>query len=532
MEKRLLLAIVLSVLVLFLYNLYFYKVAEKSQKLDRKSVSPVVITPKILPEIPLVEREKSPLKIKPEELILKTNLMTIKLNQKGEISSWKLFKFKEKNGELVELVHPSKNYPLKVLLGEKEFTISDFSTLNGGEKEFVYTNRDIPGLKIKKQFSCLPDLYALDVKITVVNNSETTFKNQDLVLQWETPGNPRLGTASHSVILSQICFIDGKLKKIAHKASGLLDGVLSAIGLIPPVQPEDSVRIEEGNIGWIAHESKYFLNILLSNELVKKAIFTKKIAGEQIMSLVIPRIDILPAQTHSFKFQVYGGPKDMDILKSLTFGAERLTGIGVLAGVVRWILIKLYGLTHNYGLSIIFLTVIIKIILHPLTRKNFLVMKDMQKKMKALQPELEKLKEKHKHDKETLNREMMELYKRYKVNPLGGCLPLLLQMPIFFALFTALQKCIELRGANFLIWHDLSSSDPLFILPILMGATMFIQQKMTPSPDPNQAKIGTLMTIFFTFIFLSFPAGLVLYWLIQNILTIIEQYLIKKGIEK
>lgn len=539
MEKRLLLAIVLSVLILLLYNLYFYKEVGQRQQLDKKLPKkeeilsvPTPPLPKSAKETLVLEKEKPELKIKPEALSIRTNQMQIKLNPRGEISSWKLFKFKEKNGELVELVHPSENYPLKVLLSDKEFSLTDFSTLNGGEKEFVFTHMDMPEVKMIKQFSFHPDSYALDIQLRVVNNSASPLKDKDLVLQWESPANPRHGTSAHSLILNQTCFINGKMKKIAHKTSGFLDSTLASIGLIPPIEPENSVRIEEGKINWIAHESQYFLNILLSNEFVEKAIFTKKIDGQQIMSLVIPKIDVLPGQTLSFKFKVYGGPKDIDVLKSLTFGAEHLTGIGMLAGVVHWILKKLYGLTHNYGISIILLTIIVKILLHPLTRKNFIMMKDMQKKMKMIQPELDKLKQKHKDDKESLNREMMELYKRYKVNPLGGCLPLVLQMPVFFALFTTLQKSIELRGASFLIWRDLSSSDSLFILPILMGATMFIQQKMTPTPDPNQAKIGQLMPIFFTFIFLTFPVGLVLYWLIQNILTICEQYLINKGIEK
>lgn len=541
MEKRLLLAIVLSVLVLFLYNLYFYKTAEKRQKLYKRAVkkeeispltTPSLSVPEVIKETTVVERKRPTLKIKEADLILKTNLMQVKLTPTGEISSFKLFKFKEKNGELVELITSPTNYPLKVLIGNNELIATDFKILNGRTKEFVYTNIGMPEIKVIKQLSSYPDSYVIDVKIKVINNSQTHLKLQDLALEWDSPPNPHLGIAAHSIILGQVCFRDGTMKKIEHKAKGFLDGVLTAVGLIPPAPPEDSVRIEEGKISWIAHESRYFLNILLSDEFVRKAIFTKKIDGQQIMSLVIPQINLLPGQMDTFNFKIYGGPKDIEILKSLAFGAERLTGIGILAGVVRWILKKLYGITHNYGVSIILLTFIIKILLHPLTKKNFIMMKEMQEKMKALQPELDKLKQKHKEDKETLNREMMELYKRYKVNPLGGCLPLILQMPVFFALFNALNKCIELRGASFLIWPDLSDKDPLFILPILMGITMFLQQKMTKVADPQQAKIGYLMSIFFTFIFLSFPAGLVLYWLTQNILTIGEQYLINKGIEK
>ena len=204
------------------------------------------------------------------------------------------------------------------------------------------------------------------------------------------------------------------------------------------------------------------------------------------------------------------------------------SGWNSLALIVLWLLHLLYKITHNYGVSIIILTLIVKVVLHPVTKKNFKTMNSMQK----LQPHLAEIREKHKHDAETLNKEMMELYKRHKVNPMGGCLPLLLQMPVFIALFTTLQNAIELRGATFLIWSDLATKDPYYILPVLMGLTMIIQQKMMPSPDPNQAKIGMFMSIIFVFMFMNFPSGLVLYWLTQNILTIIEQILIKRGIEK
>ncbi len=533
MEKRLVLAIVLSALVLFLYNLFYYKEVEKGQ-IKQEQILPAPPS-KIVKETPVEdsveERDLPTLKIKEEKLILKTNVMKVRLNPAGEIDSWQLFKFKEKGKEFVELINsPAK--PLTVLLNNKEFMATDFSVLDGGIKEFVYTNPTMPEISVIKQFSFYPDSYAVDVNIKVINSSSLPLKAQDLTLQWNSPPNPRYGTTAHSTILAQLCFINGKMDKITHKAPGIMDGILSGLGLMPPVQPEDSVRVKEGKINWIAQESQYFLNILIPDEFVEKAIFIQRIDGQRIMSLAIPKINLLPYQTKSFNFKVYGGPKDMEILKSLTFGADRLTGIDPLAGVIHFILKKLYEMTHNYGLAIILLTIIIKILLHPLTKKNFKVMKDMQKKMKILQPELEKLKEKHKDDKETLNREMMELYKRAKVNPLGGCLPILLQMPVFFALFTTLNKSIELRGASFLIWSDLSLKDPLYILPILMGATMFIQQKMTPATDPQQAKMGQIMTIVFTFMFLNFPVGLVLYWSVQNILTIAEQYLINKGIEK
>jgi YidC/Oxa1 family membrane protein insertase len=150
------------------------------------------------------------------------------------------------------------------------------------------------------------------------------------------------------------------------------------------------------------------------------------------------------------------------------------------------------------------------------------------KSLQALQPHIKRLKQMYKHDRERLNREIIELYKRHRVNPLGGCLPLLLQLPIFFALFTTLRSAIELRGAHFVLWlKDLSVKDPYYVLPILMGITMFIQQRMS-GMESGQSKMFALMPILFTILFMNFPAGLVLYWLIQNILTIGQQCLIKK----
>jgi len=182
--------------------------------------------------------------------------------------------------------------------------------------------------------------------------------------------------------------------------------------------------------------------------------------------------------------------------------------------------------THNYGVAIILLTVVIKILFFPLTHKSYKSMKDMQK----VQPLMLKIREKYKNDRETLNKETMALYRTHKVNPLGGCLPMILQIPVFFALYKALLGSIELRHAPFLLWiNDLSAKDPYYITPIVMGATMFIQQKMTPTVgDPTQAKMMLLMPIVFTFMFLNFPSGLVIYWLVNNVLSIGQQLYINK----
>jgi YidC/Oxa1 family membrane protein insertase len=206
---------------------------------------------------------------------------------------------------------------------------------------------------------------------------------------------------------------------------------------------------------------------------------------------------------------------------------------------IYWFLIGCYRAIPNYGWVIILLSALMKLAFHPLTAKSMKSMREMQK----LQPEIQALKEKYKTEPQKMNAAMMELYRKRGINPLGGCLPLLLQMPVFFALFNVLSKTIELRRADFIFWiNDLSAPDrvatlpfsipfigtTLSLLPILMGVAMFIQQKMTPT-DPKQAMMTYLLPIIFTFMFFTFPSGLVLYWLVNNVLTIIHQYLMNRA---
>ncbi|MGH7796420.1 MAG: membrane protein insertase YidC, partial [Candidatus Binatia bacterium] len=235
------------------------------------------------------------------------------------------------------------------------------------------------------------------------------------------------------------------------------------------------------------------------------------------------------------------GPKDLETLQSVGKGLERAIDFGYFGFVSKpflYLLHFFHRFTGSYGLDIILLTVLFKILLAPLTHKSFVSMKAMQR----LQPQMEKLKEKYGNDKEKLNKEIMELYRRNGVNPLGGCLPMVLQFPVFIGLYNALSTPIELRHASFLWIKDLSRPDweslPIAIggwqfgipvLTILMGASMFIQQWMTPTAgDPNQRKIMMLMPLMFTFMFVSFPAGLTVYWLVNNLLTIAQQYWINR----
>ena len=245
--------------------------------------------------------------------------------------------------------------------------------------------------------------------------------------------------------------------------------------------------------------------------------------------LIPPSVTIAPNQTIKMAYQVYLGPKKAEELKAIGVGADRLVNFGffgILAKPIRWVLNLTDSVTGNYGIDIIILSILIKVIFLPLTQMSFKSMKGMQK----VQPEMKRLRETYKDDKARLQQEIMLLYKRRKINPVSGCLPMLIQIPVFIALYNVLQKTFEMRHAPFFLWiRDLSAKDPIYITPLIMGASMVIQQKMTPSgTDPAQAKMMMFMPVLFTFLFLNFPSGLVLYWLVNNVLSIAHQYYINK----
>jgi len=238
---------------------------------------------------------------------------------------------------------------------------------------------------------------------------------------------------------------------------------------------------------------------------------------------------------------LYAGPKEFDTLKSLNVGLEETIDFGwfiygsweivrAVAKPLFYVLRFFHDYTHNYGLAIIILTVCIKLLFVPLQYKSYKSMKDMQ----IIQPKVVELQKKLKDDRERLNRELIRLYRDHKVNPVGGCLPMLLQMPVFVALFNILYMTIDLRQAPFVLWiTDLSVQDPYYILPILMGVSMVVQQKIMPTTmDPTQAKIMLFLPAFMTLLFLTFPAGLVLYWLTNNVLTIAQQVITDRYIFK
>ncbi len=283
--------------------------------------------------------------------------------------------------------------------------------------------------------------------------------------------------------------------------------------------------------GWVGISDKFFLAALIPpSDGKSKDYYFDYDAPAHRSGTVSHKQTVAPGGEAVVNTRMYIGPKEVWTLESHNLELQRAIDYGwfhFLAEPIVQLLLFMNGMVNNYGISIILLTVGIKILLFPLANKSYISMNAMKK----LQPKIEELKLKHGDDKKALNEDMMKLYQTNKVNPLGGCLPMLVQIPVFFALYKVLFLSVEMRHAPFMLWiDDLSVMDPYYVLPILMGASMFYQSKLNPTPaDPVQAKIMMFLPLIFTFMFMTFPAGLVLYWLVNNVLSIAQQsYIMKK----
>ncbi|MCU4415013.1 membrane protein insertase YidC [Acinetobacter sp. WU_MDCI_Axc73] len=290
--------------------------------------------------------------------------------------------------------------------------------------------------------------------------------------------------------------------------------------------------------GWVAMVQHYFVSAWIPGHFGDQA-YTAKLESRKsadnmnIIGFTSPTINVPAGKTMTVDATFYSGPKIQSELKDLAVGLNQTVDYGWLWPIAKLLFLGLqffHSIVGNWGWSIILLTIVVKLILWPLSSKSYRSMA----KMRVIAPEMQRMKEEFGEDRMRFSQEMMALYKREQVNPLSGCLPLLLQMPIFLALYWVLMESVELRHAPWMLWiQDLSAMDPWFILPLLMGATMFIQQMLNPQPaDPMQAKVFRIMPIIFTVFMLFFPSGLVLYWIVNNSITILQQWFINKNVAK
>ena len=481
---------------------------DKGQSRDQRSSAPASVPP-----------SASVQALPPERTVtIETDVIRVGLNARGGvISSWELKRHHTAGPDPkpVQLVYQGAKFkgPLSIttsnaaaekVINEGLYSIeTDFSTLEPSHAVGHVTLQlvDSRGVRLQKRLTFHYGSYLVDVALTIdgLTDSYAVVLGTNFgIVEWGDGFIGLIGSAS---------LVDGKVEKET-----------------PDIELE-----RKGAVQWVALQDKYFLSVLMPQ--AGTAALAKK-EGDKLVSSSVR----MPASgtEASARFQLYAGPKEYDTLRSLNVGLEDTIDFGwfifgswsvvkAVAKPIFYVLRFINEYTHNYGVTIILLTMGIKMMFVPLQYKSYKSMKQMQ----VIQPRVLALQEKFKDDRDKLNKELIKLYRDYKVNPVGGCLPMVLQMPVFVALFNILYMTIDLRQAPFVGWiTDLSVQDPYYVLPIIMGATMVIQQKITPTTmDPTQAKIMLILPVFMTFLFINFPAGLVLYWLTNNVLTIGQQIL-------
>ena len=299
--------------------------------------------------------------------------------------------------------------------------------------------------------------------------------------------------------------------------------------------------IEEGDLkinavnGWVAMLQHYFLTALIPGEKDENYTYYTRNTnnGGYIAGAATPTKEIVGGGTEKLLHRIYIGPKEQKEIEKIAEGLSLTVDYGIfwfIAKPLYWLLDYIHTFTNNWGWSIVLVTIILKLLFYKLSAAGYRSMANMRR----VQPRLVAIKERYQDDRAQLNKAMMDIYKREKINPLGGCFPILIQIPVFISLYWVLLESVELRQADFILWiNDLSIADPFFVLPLLMGVTMFMQQKLNPAPmDPIQAKVMSVLPVVFTIFFAFFPAGLVLYWVANNILSIAQQWAITRSIEK
>lgn len=512
MEKRIVIASIVSIVLILLWG-YFMPHPSSVKNLVKTKKIVTIKKPESVQKSVQAKRYKPLKSHKPAKIIgiikkvsFSNNRIDAKFNlPSGSLYSLSLLKYSYNVKNKKNIVDLSNHYTINQIinfipassLGPIKF-IGKKSTKNS--IEFIY---NINGkIQLIKKYVFFNKTYLIHLFISVQNltNTPIAFNGRFLL---SAGLNPNIKNKPDFLNYSPIIYLNN-----------------SAItpNIVKPAK-------YSGNISFAGFNSKYFMLSAVapgSHLLVQKT-------DNAVNFLFFKKVLISPRKITNISFKVYGGPKKLHLLdpigqnisSTLNYGFFSFFSIPLLH-----VLEFFYKYVHNYGLAIILLVLCIRIIFYPLTYIGFKSMKQMQK----LTPKINELREKFKDNKVELNKKIMELYKESKVNPFGGCLPMLLQIPVFYGLYETLLISIQLRNAPFVWWiSNLSAPDPYYILPILMGLTMLISQKMNPMMgDPTQAKIMLILPVVFTFLFINFPAGLLLYWTVNNILTIAQQYIINK----
>lgn len=531
MEKRAFIAVGLSIAVFYLFSMIFGPDKQKVQPsttqsaslASNNSVAPVQ-QPSALQVVAAEAGKSLPTNVPQKDIIVETDLYTAVFSSRGaSLKNLTLKNYREENTATAKKVTLGSDSDPSIFsfatrasginLPDSTIFVPDSDGIklekNGsGKLTFNYISGQ--GYTVRKVYTFSSAAYGIKLETQVFNNSAAPLVGavQHIMTY---PAEPKVKNNRYDTAGAYL-FSDNTLQ------SNKIKDVASA-----------SKRYDKA-IQWAGFADKYFMNsILADNGSIAAVELKKNGAGffEQVISS--PQFTINPGQSATSTHRLFVGPKDIDVLKGQGNSLEQSLDLGWFTVIAKPLLYSLkffYKYVGNYGIAIIIITIILKMFFFPLTHKSYKSMKGMQK----IQPEMTKLREKYKDDKDSMNKAVMELYREHKVNPMGGCLPMVVQIPVFFALYKSLMFSIELRHAPFFLWvTDLADKDPYYVTPVIMGITMFVQQKMTPSQmDPMQQKMMLALPVVFTFMFLSFPSGLVLYWLVNNVLTIGQQMYINK----
>jgi YidC/Oxa1 family membrane protein insertase len=546
-QMRLLIALVLSFLVFFGYN-YFFPQSPQTQPESKIQAEPSGAIPED-PASKVKTAETKPVDLGsaaaaapgiPSRIIeVETPLYTLGISERGAaINKMVLRAFREasaKDSPLKNLLPADGSLDaLSVGLAGKsipgiesmKFRANpdmDRLSVNEGSRQVVFRSPPVNGVQVEKVFTFSADTYAIGLEVIIINAGDQPFRDR-------------------LVLALRDAYPQKKNSNVFEGPSLLLDKKLETVELddIP------KTNSFSGKIKWIALESRYFMLGLAAPRIPEADVRLAMLPGHVVESQYLePEMTVAAGGQQKFEYLVYFGPKSTPALEKAGHELDRVIDYGtfdILAKPCVWLMNYLYGIIPNYGVAIIILTILTKILLWPLGTKSYKSMSQMKK----LQPLIQEIREKYKGDRKKMNEEVMRLHRTYNINPLGGCLPMLVQIPVFFALYRMLDQAIELRHAPFLGWiDDLAAPDRLFrfdfsipfmeppygipVLTLVMGATMFWQQKMSPpAGDPAQAKMMLMMPVVFTAIFINFSSGLVLYWLVSNVLSIGQQYYTQK----
>lgn len=527
----------MDIKTLFLYATFalvsFNLWSDWKQQHPVETSTPVVVNQASNHSTPTLVTQSSEQPTKEQLISVVTDVLDIKIDsQNGDVVKADLLKFPS------QLQSDSTPFQLfKLNLQQQYYAASHLVTMQDNHPENLQVNYSIDqtsyvmstendtlkvifkgvannGLNINKIFKFQKGSYVIDVSYAIENISPTsieTYLNQQMVWQ-----NPVVPESSMFQIGSFTGGSYGQPGKHRYKKISFDDMKKQNLDL-------------DAQGGWVAFQQHYFLTAWIPNQKGLNRLYTQATQDKYTIGSVSEAYSIKPNQSLNLDSKLYVGPEDTSVLKQLAPGLDQTVDYGLLwflSDALFSLMKNIEKIIGNWGWSIVMITILIKLLFYRLSASSYRSMANMRR----LQPKLEQLKQRFGDDKAKFSHATMELYKSEKVNPLGGCLPIIIQIPVFIALYWVLVESVELRHAPFVLWiKDLSAADPYHILPLIMGLTMFIQQKLNPAPpDPAQAKVMMLMPVFFTFLFWGFPAGLVLYWIINNTLSILQQWWITR----